>query len=157
VSDGTYVPRPELWNMYNDHIVQGRHHETQRATVLGLLLTLATALVGLATWDHHLGGRVDAMVGSLIAALGVFGAGFTFKHYERYCYHMARARGFREALDATLPDRSIQEILDGADRVHNRAFPRLRKLRLHYWWIALNLFVVAVGSAVTVVASCFPS
>lgn len=41
-----------LWNMYNEHTTQGRHHETQRTAVSTVVLGLAGAVVAFIAQAH---------------------------------------------------------------------------------------------------------
>ncbi|MBY5442813.1 hypothetical protein HFO93_04865 [Rhizobium leguminosarum] len=145
-----------FWKMYSEHCVQGRHHETQRSTVIGVTLAVAAALVGIATFDRALGGILDIAVSVFLIFLGLFGAGFSMKHYERSKIHMERARGYRDALDAMLSGRPIQTIKAIADATHGNKFPKMQKWRLHYWWIALNSAISVLGVALLIVAAIFP-
>ncbi|HEX8642372.1 MAG TPA: hypothetical protein VF702_00490 [Allosphingosinicella sp.] len=122
--------REELWKMYDSHVLQGRHHETQRSTVIGLVLAIATGLLGIASLDDSVAGRFDAGIGVLLVALGLFGAGFAAKHYERFNLHMERARGYREALDELLQlpgGKTLVSIKEAADKRHKMAQAGLRR------------------------------
>jgi hypothetical protein len=143
--------RAALWNMCQEHYTQGRHHETQRAGVVSAILAIATALTGLVTFDKTLSSSDLPMTLGLIL-LGVFGFGFSMKQYERFRLHMARAREYRNALDALLPGSPLRELKRRADTSHETEFRGLEPLRLHYWWASLNLFVAALGVVLTVYA-----
>jgi hypothetical protein len=43
-----------LWRMYNEHVIMGRHHETQRSTMSQIILAVAGALVGFLEAMQHL-------------------------------------------------------------------------------------------------------
>lgn len=148
--------REELWKMYDNHIVHGRHHEVQRSTVVGLVLAIATALLGIAAIDRQLADLLDAALGLALLGLGIFGAGFAMKHSERWDLHMARARGYRNALDELLTGHPLKRIKELADYEHNKKYPKLHKMRLRTWWVALNLGISAVGIVVAVIALRFP-
>lgn len=140
-----------FWNLYSEHCVQGRHHESQRSTVVGVILAVAAAVVGIATFDEGLQGYMDAALGLFLIFLGLFGAGFSLKHYERFNLHMQRARQYREALDNLITDKKILELKRAADDKHTEAFPKIHKWRLHLWWVVLNLSVSIIGLAMLVI------
>lgn len=148
--------REMLWRMYGDHIAQCRHHEVQRSNVVSVIIAICAALIGIGTFDRAIEGPADAAIFALLIALGLFGAGFCLKHYERYAYHMRRARGFREALDAALPGQPLATVHAAADAEHDREFPRLRRMRLHFWWVSLNLAVSGLGVVLLALALWSP-
>src|SRR5450759_4752098 len=41
-----------LWNMYNEHVTQGRHHEAQRTGVTTVVLALAGAVTAFIAQGH---------------------------------------------------------------------------------------------------------
>jgi hypothetical protein len=140
-----------LWKMYDNHITHGRHHETQRSTIAGLILAVATALLGVASIDKELTGPFDALVGAALVGLGLFGAGFALKQSERWDLHMERARRFRNALDDELGGK-LKMLKEAADENHEAANPYLHKMRLRVWWIGLNFAVSVVGLVVILFA-----
>ena len=95
-----------LWKVYLEEITQGRHHETQRVNVTNLVIAVAAAILALATFDKALN-RSDLPLTIFLIVLGMFGAAFSSKHYERFRKHMLCARNYRNAIDATLPNLSI--------------------------------------------------
>lgn len=155
MSDESSPSRDVLWKMYQEHCTQGRHHEIQRSTVISSVIAVAAAVLGLVTFDKGIT-RVDLPLTLFLVVLGVFGAGFSMKHYERFSLHMERARRYRDALDALLPGQPLKRFKKEADSAHEQKFPRLHKLRLHYWWISLNLIVAGIGLTLSAVAIWWP-
>lgn len=155
--DETKLKAEVCWNFYAEHCVHGRHHESQRSTVITVILGVAAAAAGIATLDDNLGGMTDVVIGLFIVFLGIFGAGFSLKHYERFNFHMERARSYRDELDALILGRPIGRLRDEADRRHEKRFPKMRKWRLHRWWVALNISVSVVGALLIITACLFPT
>lgn len=145
-----------FWKLYSEHCVQGRHHESQRSTVIGVTLAVAAAITGIATFDKGLGGLADGAMSIFLIFLGIFGAGFSLKHYERFNLHMQRARHYRDALDKLLPDQPIGRLKSEADKKHEKEFPRMCKWRLYRWWVGLNLAISLLGVALLVIAIWLP-
>jgi hypothetical protein len=104
-----------LWKMYSEHCVQGRYHETQRSTAVGIILAVSAAMIGIITIDKQIAGHGDWPLSLLIMALGLFVAGFSLKHYERFKRHMERASCHRDALDALLLGMPLKVFKDKAD------------------------------------------
>jgi hypothetical protein len=71
--------------------------------------------------------------------LGAFGALFSAKHYERFSFHMERARGYRDALERFLPNTQIKAMKQAADDRTRDEFPRLYDLRIFRFWVARML------------------
>ena len=103
MEDDNAPSRDVLWKMYQEHCTQGRHHETQRSTVISTLLAISAAVIGVITLDRNIVYPADLPLSVTLIFIGVFGAGFSMKHYERFSLHMERARRYRDALDALLP------------------------------------------------------
>ncbi|WP_114521657.1 hypothetical protein [Altererythrobacter sp. ZODW24] len=142
-----------LWRMYEDNVTQSRHHETERAAIVGVVFTIGAVLIGLVTYDGAISGPSDIAVAVFLMALGIFGAGFSYKNYERSCYHFQRARGFRQELDAVYFKGRLGEINQAADARHDASLGIFRKMKLHRWWIAINLFIVLIAAVIVVLAA----
>lgn len=100
--------------MYSENSIQARHHETQRAAVASTFIGISGAVIAFMTSDKTLS-PLDLPPALLLVLLGMFGAVFSAKQYERIQLHTRRARGYRDAYDALLPGsplRSIRRIAD---------------------------------------------
>lgn len=154
MTDEQKVSKEILFALYQDNINQGRHHETQRSTVTSSILAIDTIIIGLITFDKCINGS-DVPLTILVTALGIFGAAFTLKHYERYSLHMQRARLYRNKLDELFMDGLVLTLKKKADENNDKEFPKLKDLRLHYWWTALHLIVSVIGITLTIIAIFF--
>jgi hypothetical protein len=85
-----------------------------------------------------------------VILIGLFGALFSAKYYERVCMHTERARKYRDALEVRLPDTAITKLNREADAISKEKFPTLFGLRLHRFWVGLHLLVAALGVLLTV-------
>lgn len=156
MTDEHGTSRDVFLKMYQEHCTQGRHHETQRSTVISAVMAVSAAVIGIITFDMTVAAPADLPLALFLVVLGVFGAGFSMKHYERFNLHMERARRHRDELDALLQGQPLRRMKEEADMAHRQDFPRMYKWRLHYWWLTLNLFVALVGVALLVIAIWFP-
>jgi hypothetical protein len=144
-----------LWRMYGEHCTHVRHHETQRSSVAAAFIAIAGALVGLITYDKEL--TVGDLPGTIfLLGVGIFGALFCAKQWERACKHTQRARHYRNKIDQLLTGVDIKSLKQKADEVHDREFPRLHKLRLHKFWIGLYLLIALLGFVLSIIAWMFP-
>jgi len=138
-----------LWNLYQEHCAWERHHEEQRASGTSLFIAVAAGVLGLVTFDGHLNNN-DLSLTVFLIMQGLFGALLAAKHYERFCMHQQRANLYRDALDAFFPEAKINSIRHKADEKNNLKFPRLHKLRLHYFWVGLPLLIALFGIVLTI-------
>lgn len=137
-----------LWGMYEEHTTQGRHHETQRASVTNFIIVVAGGLVAfIANKDVT---KDKWPLAAFLIIVGLFGALFSAKQYERFRFHMVAAGLYREELEKIVGG-DVDEIGHKAKGVHKSSFPSLLvKLRLYYFWIALHLLIMALGIALLV-------
>jgi hypothetical protein len=133
-----------LWGMYQENIVQGRHHETQRATVTGAIIAFAGLVINGTNFDKTININ-DLPFAVFLIFIGIFGAIFSYKQYERYLLHTKRAGLYRNELDKLQFDGLIRKLKSIADKEHNEEFVKLSKLKLHYLWMSINLFVALIG------------
>lgn len=145
--------RDVLWKMYQENWVQGRHHEVQRSAVASALTALSAAILGLVTFDDGLT-RSDWPLTSLLAAIGAFGVVFSAKHYERFDFHLERARAYRDALDDLLLNAPLAKGRQEADS-RSRVW-LLTDLRLSWLWYLLSGMIFIIGVVLTVMAVYWP-
>lgn len=147
--------RDVLWKMYQEHCTHIRHYETQRSTVAGTFLTIGGALVGLITFDKTLSFS-DLPLTVFLTAIGLFGAIFAAKQYERATLHSTRSYYLRDELDKLLPGAPLKRLKEEADEAHNKKFPQLYKLRVHNFWVGLYLLIAILGLFLSISAWWFP-
>lgn len=156
MSDANMSLQDVLWKMCEENYTQARHHENQRSAVISTILAIAVATIGLITFDKSIAGLTDVPLALFLIVVGIFGAGFSMKNYERSRLHAERARRYRNALDRLLPGRPIKELKIEADLAIAAQFPWLNGLQLHYWWLVLNLAIAVLGGALLFVAAFHP-
>jgi len=132
-----------LWGMYQEHTTQGRHHETQRASVTNFIIIVSG---GILAFIANKGVTRDQWVlAAFLIIIGLFGALFSAKQYERFRFHMVAAGKYREALE-TLLKSNFGTIRAEAKNDHEKKYSKLLvKLRLYYFWIFLHLLITALG------------
>lgn len=94
-----------LWNMYNEHTSQGRHHETQRTAVSTVVLALAGAVVAVIAQGHF---RQIWPLALFLILLGIVGALFSLKQAERARMHITIAGDFRRQLEQSLASPALK-------------------------------------------------
>ncbi len=154
ITDET-VKKDILWGMYQENVTQGRYLETLRANVTSSLIAIYAAIIGVISFDKEIS-QIDIPLTFLLMALGIFGALFVFKHYERYALHMQRARNYRNKIDELFEDSLIKTLKTKADDLHKTEFPKFHKFRLKFLWIFLHLVVVVIGIILSVFAVFSP-
>ena len=98
MTDKRKILKDILYGLYQENVLQCRHDETQRATVTSSIIAIDTIIIGLITFDKAINWS-DIPLSALLILLGIFGAAFTLKHYERYSLHVERLRQYRAELD----------------------------------------------------------
>jgi len=101
-----------LWNMYNEHTSQGRHHEAQRTAVSTVVLALAGAVVAVIAQGHF---RRTWPLAAFLILLGLVGALFSQKQAERTRMHITIAGAFRHQLEQSLTSRGLTVLPRGDD------------------------------------------
>jgi hypothetical protein len=105
-----------LWNMYNEHTTQAKHHETQRTAIVTVVLALAGAVIA-----YLANVKTSAPlwpISAFLVVLGLFGAVFSLKQTERARMHTHIAGKYRRRLERCL-DKNVARIGTAARTDHN--------------------------------------
>ena len=140
-----------LWGLFQENINYARHHETLRGTVSNLIIVVSAGVVGIITFDRKID-ILDLPLSLFLTAIGVFGAFFTAKHYERYRMHDARLNEIKKRLDALVPEAQVEDMESVAMATHLADFPIMAKLRLNHFWMFLHLLIASLGVVISVLA-----
>ena len=132
-----------LWGMYQEHCVHGRHHEEQRSTVTNIIISVAAAVVTLLS----IAGLVAATwpLAALLLILGLFGALFSLKQYERFRFHMKCAAVHKDALEVLVPKARLKELRKKGEEAHGKNYALVQHVHLFIFWIVLNLGIATLG------------
>ena len=134
-----------LWGMYQEHTTQGRHHETQRASVTNFIIVVAGGILAFiankgVTRDHWI-------LAVFLIIIGIFGALFSAKQYERFRFHMICAGKYRVELENLLTT-YYGKIREESTNEHEKTFSSFFiNMRLYYFWICLHLLISILGIA----------
>lgn len=131
------------WRMFQENCEHGRHHESQRQGVTNLILVLTGAAITVIAHDGI--EQEDRWLASFIVFLGIFGAAFSLKCYERFKLHMARAGESLKRLEEANPGLELSTIPRDAEKAHTGPATALSVIRLHWFWLAMHAFVIAIG------------
>lgn len=123
--------------------LHARHNETQRSAVSGAVIAISAAVVGFIT-SHELN-QNDLPLTLFLMFLGLFGAAFCAKHYERFSLHMEIIRESQVYLDRLLPGEPLEDIFAKAKAAHKRRGHWLRWARLNHFWVLLHLLIALLG------------
>lgn len=123
--------------------LHARHNETQRSAVSGAIIAISAAVVGFIT-RHELT-QADLPLTLFLMFLGLFGAAFCAKHYERFSLHMEIIRESQAYLDRLLPGEPLDNIFTAAKAAHKRRGHWLRGVRLNHFWMLLHLMIATLG------------
>jgi len=132
-----------LWGMYQEHTNQGRHHETQRASVTNFIIIVAGGAIAFIANKNVT--KDQWILAVFLIVIGLFGAIFSAKQYERFRFHMKAAGRYRQALEQNYKP-ELGDIRDDARLEHEKKFSKLLvSLPLYSFWIALHLLIAILG------------
>jgi hypothetical protein len=126
------------WGLYQENLNHARHHEQQRTAVTGYFAAVAAGILGIVSLDKCVT-QSDWPLLVLLFILGLFGSVLTLKQYERYTHHMERARQYRNALEASVPDSRLEDLKRAADANADTLHPMLSRWKLVKFWMSLHL------------------
>ena len=135
-----------LWGLCKENLVYCRHHEQQREAVARLILIVASILLGLVALDNSLT-AFDIPFGFFMTLLGIFGAVFTNKHYERFDHHYERFRYLRGELQSRL-EVEVNAIQQMADQNTLARWPRLAQMGPNRFWRGFHICISIIGVAI---------
>jgi len=135
-----------LLAFYLEDIQYARHHEQLRSQATNIILAAGAVLGATIGFDDSIS-SADIPTAIFLILIGVFGAAFNFKHYERYNLHYARAREYRSEL-ANTTGLKVVVMKEVADEKHRLNFPRSHKWRLVTFWCGMPLCVSMMGIVV---------
>lgn len=156
MTDERKILKDILFALYTENVNQCRHHETQRATVTSSIIAIDTIIIGLITFDKTIN-LTDIPLAILLIILGIFGATFTLKHYERYSLCVERLRQYRKELDEQFGDNEILRLKNIADEIHAKRFPNLVRYTHHKFWIFLHVIITVIALVLTALAIFKPT
>jgi hypothetical protein len=146
-----------LWRLYDDNHVYVRHQEVQRSTVATAIITIASALLAVATFDKSLTIH-DAPILGIVIVIGLFGIVFSRKQYERTCMHVHRADSLLQQIQVAIGNQSLVRIIRGADSRHRkgafRHVPAEKRKKFRFFYLGMNMFWVAFYSVIALIGTC---
>jgi hypothetical protein len=122
-----------------------------RASVTNIVLIIAGAVLTSIGFSKGITFE-DWPLTAFLIFVGLFGAVFVIKHYERYCSHMQRARQYRNRLEQLIAGSNILQLKSDADALHKAEFRRLANWKLSKFWVGLHLLVALFGIVLTAIA-----
>jgi hypothetical protein len=154
-----------LWKLYLDNHNYVRHHEVQRSTVATAIISIASALIAVATFDKELSYH-DIPILVLVIVIGAFGIVFSRKQYERTCMHVHRADILLHHIQTAIGQGSLLRIIRAAESRHRRGIVRglggrrrkpfrLQRVGMNLFWIIFYAFIAGIGVALMAVVFGF--
>ena len=138
--------------LYQEHSKFRLHHEQQRSTATGLILTLAGVSIGFITFDDQIS-LADWPLALLVLLLGLLGFVFSRKQYERFKYHDHKCETYITKLEELVPESDIANTNEIALAAHRQAYPANRiPSRLNVFWSLIHLIVALFGTGL--LATC---
>ena len=132
-----------LLKIYQEQWAQARQHENQRVTITNIVLLISSAIVGFITQQGVSPQMLPVAI--LLVIVGIFGAVACSKLYEVSELHFGRVRALYDRLNVLHPKTHLKKIKEDADLKHKSLFPKLTKLHVHQFWLALHLIIILFG------------
>jgi hypothetical protein len=138
-----------LLEMYKLQVSRSEHFERLRSSISSLVLTLAVALIGIATYELQIDAS-DAVVGAAIVLIGIFGNIASSLHSRRAERHGTTAGEYREAIDKLMPTAKIDEIHSGVRADYDRTHINLLWAKLHWAIIGAGALIMVMAIVPTI-------
>ncbi|HEY3304927.1 MAG TPA: hypothetical protein VGL70_15490 [Candidatus Binatia bacterium] len=123
-----------LWQLIKDNFEQARAHETYRADISKLVITLAGILVGTLSVTG-VTPRGEKVVWLAVGVLGIYGALASAKHYERNRMHVATAQHLLDKLkDLAGFQSDLNKVFKDFQSARNWKHSPLASLSLNWLW-----------------------
>lgn len=134
--------------MYSENTEHGRHTEAERSTVTSFVLAASAAItVFVCAKDFPI---QFWFVPLAVPLLGAYGFVMSWKLYERWEFHMRRARAFRRRLQALNRPARVGWLRESTRIEQRLEYPLLEGLPLHRLWIYLNAGIFVLGVALSI-------
>ena len=141
-----------LLKLYREERTQGRQSETQRSTIANFIITISAVVLGFLVQK---GFTMESLpLAILLIGLGIYGAVISVKLYERWEYHMRRAKCWRTRVDELNPDAGIERCRKKARKEQKEKHPILWKIKLHWLWLILHISIALSGVVCVIVIIC---
>lgn len=98
-----------LLKMYEESMIQRRHHETSRTTLSNILIAIDAVLIGLIV-DNGVE-KTDLWLVLLLMYFSIFGILSSISFLERYNLYWRRSRVFREKIDLVMDNTMIKDAI----------------------------------------------
>jgi hypothetical protein len=132
-----------LLEFYKENTTHGRHLETQRQLVSGLVLAIAAAAIG-ALAALRFQDRACLLLGAVLLGDGFLGTAFSIVQYGKYAQTRERFRALRDQLDLLCPTAGLSSTMKKAKSA-TKTWGHVGKFPLHWLWIFLNAGVLGLG------------
>ena len=132
-----------LLRFCEDEWTQGRHTESQRATVTNFVVILS---IGVFTFIVQKGLSIQTLpLTLLLILLGIYGAVISYKLYERWSLCRRRVRYWRNRIDELHPNAKLLELKKTAALEQAKKYPRMYKIKLYRLWSILHISIAIIG------------
>lgn len=136
--------------LYTNHADWSRHQESQRAAVNGAIVAIGALVLGIITYDQKLYPS-DIYASLFLVMLGLYGAFFGLKNYERFLFHNRRVDAYKIAIDGLTNQANIYKIEASADSNASRLEKTFGSVRLHFLWVIFQLAISFIGMIISLV------
>lgn len=150
-----------LLKMYEESMIQRRHHETSRTTLSNILIAIDAVLIGLIV-DNGIE-KTDLWLVLLLMYFSIFGILSSISFLERYNLYWRKSRVFREQMDIVMEDTMIKDAIKEAESYEDpkeKRWPRniCSCFRHHvlWCWLHIPVFIISIAFIIKVSIDFIP-
>jgi hypothetical protein len=126
------------WRLFNEHVLQARQHEGQRERMTTLIVAISAATIAFISQQNLT--YSDLLLSIPLILLGIFGARFSYKHYERNRMHVTISEGYLELIDE-----DILNVRKHREVTHKEKYPKTYHWKLHKYWQGIHIGISIAG------------
>lgn len=137
-----------LLKFCEEHWAQARQSEDQRSTMANFLISIFTAGFGFIIVSDF---AVKSLpIALFLIILGILGALFSMKLFERWSLHVERIKMWTEQIDRLNPEAKIDSVFKEAQKEHKRNYPRMSRIRLYRLWIGFYVMLTLISAILVI-------
>jgi len=128
-------------------------HHTKAATTSHFLLIIVGVIISFASSGSGIGGTVELVAGLVVFVIGLFGAVWTRKQFERYIFWQHIAHKYQKDLAKIMPELTTEDVYrTSAEVAASEEYSSLAKIHERWLWASLHGIVAVIGLGLMVLA-----
>lgn len=143
-----------LWDLIQQHWIQGRHLDSQRTNMSRLTLAVSAGVLGLVAYNGL--DFSDLPLTIFLILVGIYGGVFSAKYDNHFYMHMQYARIYRRLLDTRFPSLSFEKAIKERKKRYNNPGPTRKKPSFKEYWMLFHFSIALFGLLLTILIIFHP-